>query len=299
MKAHSPTLSQISFKSAQWLIKSWNSSYGSDQTLVHNALALAGLCSLLDPSSSSEMEDFIRQLDKEANGFNFACNELVPSLVGASIALKFNALPVYEAAVDYFDVLGEIAPALSSGSNAILIRLALDGCSDSDTEEAPSSMDINLSLFSSNKIEHIKQVLEKVEIATQFGTKSCKVSSPSMQLLEGAAIHALQRYDLPLAMRCLRARGYMNKQASLGLRSGKSFIQLIQCSDGSFGDFESAIEKMKLEPERSNSAELHIKLPITFQALWTLAELESTDFRLFQEAFGQIGCSSLIQNSGK
>ena len=108
------------------------------------------------------------------------------------------------------------------------------------------------------------------------------VSEPFPQLLEGAALHALSRYDLPLGMRALRAAAYLGRISP----AGAEFIRRAERDDGSFGDLDAALKKIEASsaPEHTR---LRLLLPIAFQSLWTLAELDTAaPFGLVTVLFG-------------
>ena len=101
---------------------------------------------------------------------------------------------------------------------------------------------------------------------------------------------AFRAYDLPLAMRLLRARLYVQHSRSLGVATGLDFVRSSQCPDGSFGDFETALARMAARGDPDG--EFRLKLPITLQALWTMAEIEDPSFRLLRVVFAGVDAPS-------
>lgn len=285
--------SQASLKSAQWLSDSWNLSHNADPRLVHSALALAEMCSALNPDSAHCVAKAVGNILTETSSLNFTTPDMVTTLVSAAAVMKAGSSRHRTYALEYLHVLGEIIPSFPQNANGVIARMALEGIAEVNGGAISTLMKIDLSLLRTGQAEDTKRVLERVEAATQFGAKAMSVDAPLAALLEGAAIRALRQYDLPLGMRCLRARCYLDSVPSLGLKTGADFVRLSQCSDGSFGDYEAATLKTRRVLGESGM-ELNLKLPVTLQALWTLAELEDNSFGLLQRIFGPNGLKALI-----
>lgn len=279
--------SRASHKAAQWLSYSWGSSHNANPVLAHGALALAEICSALNSDSARLVETVISDILAE-DELDFAAADLVTALVSARAVIKVGTSPAQSSVHIYLELLGEIIPLSTVDANGVIVRMALEGVTLTEGDASAPLMEIDLSLLRSGRVEDTKRVIERVEVETRFGTRDVRVRAPSPELLEGAGIHALSRYDLPLGMRCLRACCYLDGESPLAI--GADFLRWCQCNDGSFGDFEAAIRKMSRK-YRQSEAELHIKLPVTLQSLWTLAELEDRSFRLFRYVFGTHGLS--------
>ena len=128
-----------------------------------------------------------------------------------------------------------------------------------------------------------RQFLAEVEAESAFGSRIIRAAPPLPALIEGAAIAALRAYGLPLGMRLLRARRYLCDRPSAGTLAGFDFLRLGQCDDGSFGEFDAALAQMAARGDCNGA--LRLKLPVTLQALWTMAELEDPDFLLVRSVF--------------
>jgi hypothetical protein len=281
--------SRASVGAAHWLSHSWNSSHNASPVLALGALALAEICSALNSGSACLVETVIREILAE-DKLNFAATDLVTALVSAAAIIKADTSPARSSLHTYLELLGEINSLSTQDANAVIVRMALKGVALTEDDACAPLLEIDLSLLRSGRVEDTKGVLERIEVETRFGTRAAHASAPLPELLEGAGIHALSMYDLPLGMRCLRARCYLDDESPLAIDAGVDFLRLSQCSDGSFGDFEAAIRKMSCK-YRESEAELHMKLPVTFQSLWTLAEMEDPSFRLFRYVFGAHGLS--------
>ncbi len=281
--------SRASIRAAQWLSYSWDSSHKDSPVLAHGALALAEICTALNSDSVQLVETVIKDILAE-DKLNFAAADLVTALVSAAAIIKADTSPALSLHV-YLDLLGEIIPLSAQDANGLIARMALEGVAPIEADASAPLIEIDLSLLRSGRVEDTKRVLDRIEVETRFGTRAVRVRTPLPELMEGAGIHALSMYDLPLGMRCLRARCYLDGESPLAIETGADFLRLSQCSDGSFGEFEAAIRKMNLK-YRQTEGGLHIKLPVTFQSLWTLAEIEDHSFRLFRYVFGTYGLRS-------
>jgi hypothetical protein len=282
--------SRASIRAAQWLSYSWDSSHKDSPVLAHGALALAEICTALNSDNVRLVETVIKDILAE-DRLNFAATDLVTALVSAAPIIKADTSPAQSSLHVYLDLLGEIIPLSAQDANGLIARMALEGVAPMEADASAPLMEIDLSLLRSGRVEDTKRVLDRIEVETRFGTRAVRVRTPLPELMEGAGIHALSMYDLPLGMRCLRARCYLDGESPLAIETGADFLRLSQCSDGSFGDFEAAIRKMNRK-YRQTEGELHIKLPVTFQSLWTLAEIEDHSFRLFRYVFGTHGLRS-------
>ena len=237
-------------------------------------VAAAHLCDLiLRPHSAPRTHHLLAQMGV----LDFSAGDLVSNIIARSAVLAAPSPDRHVAEARRYGALLHEMRAAARGSNATL----LDLCLSVEGDESGASECIAPVLLRSGQIEDIEMVLSGIEKTTRFGCRPVAGDLVMTALLDGAAIAALRRYELPLAFRCIRASHYYGCAGSLAARTGREFIRASQCEAGAFGDYESVLARYAEQPDLW----LRIKLPITFQALWTLAECEDSGFRLMQAAF--------------
>lgn len=286
-----PTTAAAATRAARWLARAWDDRSG-ERELAVSALVLARVCSLLEPVSASALDHMSAALVQRTPP-SWGAGDLLSGLIAAGAALG-RANPLAQSAATYVQLLADLEPE-ADGSNRTLLTLALHGADRvpaSDAASATAAVDIRL--LRSGRREDLERVLAAIETDTMFGLVKRSVAKPAATLLEGAAMASLRAYNLPLAMRLLRARLYVGPGNSLGLESGFEFLRLSQGEDGAFGDFDTALARMAARGDRNG--ELRIKLPVTLQALWTMAEIEDPSFRLLRVAFS--GADALLACGG-
>ncbi|HEX2078216.1 MAG TPA: hypothetical protein VHG08_10925 [Longimicrobium sp.] len=264
-------------RALDWLSGAWEAREDEDPRLAVEALALSALCRLLCGSAGGAADQVDRAIGRAIAEPAWAASSLPGSLVAAVGALR-QRNGFAASAGRYLEALGalsadELDGAGRSGeSNGVLLRLALYGVAPS-----PPRAPAGLHRLRGSAGE-VRRFASEVEACSAFGTAAV-ADEPAATLLEGAAIAAFRVYDLPLGMRLLRAAAY-----ACGRRraAGLEFVRRSQCDDGSFGDYDTALARLRARGDRN--APLRVKLPVTLQALWTLAELESPRFRLVRSA---------------
>lgn len=275
-----PITAAAAARAADWLMTAW-SRHADHAEFSIDALALAHLCSLLNPGSAQFLDDLTGTLT-DGSPLQWGAGNLLPSLLAASAALR-QANGSAQGAVEYLSLLDELLPE-AEGANGALLWLALRGAADiTPTATATLEQAAEPRMLRSGQRQDVGRLLSAIEAATMFGLVNCNFKPALAALLEGAAMAALRAYDLPLAMRLLRARVYVQPGRSLGLTTGIEFLWLSQCEDGGFGDFDTAVARLAMRGDQHG--ELRLKLPVTLQALWTMAEVEDPSFRLVRAAF--------------
>jgi hypothetical protein len=272
-----PITAEAASRAIEWLIEAWGARDDAAEFAI-DALALARVCGLLNPGSS-QTSDHVSLAIARGSAPAWGRASLLPSLIAAAAAVRANGLA--RDATEYLRLLGELQDE-ANGANAALLRLALHGMESiaSAPTETPA---LDVRLLRSGRRDDAARLLATIETATLFGAAQRPFAEPLAALLDGAAMAAFRAYDLPFAMRLLRARLYVQRGRSLGVATGFDFVLSSQCPDGSFGDFETALARMAARGEPSG--ELRLKLPITLQALWTMAEIEDPSFRLLYVIF--------------
>jgi len=248
---------------------------GDERTTLH-ALALARLCETVGGVAGCDAFD---QIADGAPEPNWLAGDLCTGLVAATGAVLHRSR-CSKAAMTYLGLLSDIGTAEASVSNQALLALATSRRKAADPLSAEVS-DVDLSQgFHAGALE---AALAEIEAVSRFGLVAIHSEPPLPQKLEGAALAAFRCYDLPLGMRCLRARRYIASGWSLGLQVGLDFVLSSQGSDGGFGDYDTAIAELIAKGELA--AEPMLRLPVTFQAVWTVADLIAPGFRFATALF--------------
>jgi hypothetical protein len=264
-------------RAAAWLVQAWNDRDADDPGLAVGVLALSHLCRLL--CGSAVPGDIDKAVAHAVPEPAWAASNMLTCLT-AAVGAVCEKSDLAASAERYLGMLGELESELDDSANATLVRLALHGSDRPVASRIAAPSDVLLLRGNPAKLQ---QFLSEIEMSSRFGTAPVVAEPPSCILLEGIAIAAFRAYDLPLAMRLMRARLYIGDCGSAGVRMGIHFLKHSQCDDGSFGDYDSALAHMAARGHRDGP--LQIKLPVTLQALWTLAELEDPNFRLVRSAF--------------
>lgn len=268
-------------RAASWLARAWADRDVDDSSLAVEALGLGYLCRLLCKSTSGIADELESDITRAIGAPTWAAANLFTSLLAAAGALR-HGNGVAASAEEYLRLLDELAAESLTGANGVLVCLALHGAESGVRVRARTGVAFDVHLLHGSA-DHVRRFLADIETSSAFGTTIIRVEPPVPILIEGAAIAALRAYDLPLAMRLLRARLYVCDRRSPGLSVGFDFLRSSQCDDGGFGDFDTALAQMAGRGDRNGP--LQLKLPVTLQALWTMAELEDPAFRLVRSAF--------------
>lgn len=257
--------------------------------LALDALALAGLCSRIDPPSAAAARERAAPL-LAGGGPNPAAGEVTTALLAIHAAVVLD-LPLPASFRTYLQVLAELVPRKPVTANDAAVRLALDGEAGLAKALTPPAS-ISPRALRRARGDELRTALGEIERDTGFGSSPPAADSAVTALLEGHAFQALRRYDLPLGLRCLRARLYVDGRPTHASRAAFDLLRLSQAEDGSFGDYDTPISR--LAGEAAPLAAWRIKLPVALQTLWTMAEIELGARRLLPRLFGPLGLTDLF-----
>lgn len=281
-------LRAVARKAAHYAARTFSNLRRRDSRAELQCLALAHLCCTVDDSRSTQeaYAEIARSIDAPV----WLAADLITGLAAAASAFSSGAA-FRSSAAEYICILTNLGRADGPMANAALIALALDGA---PTESTCQRLDreAGKALQSGLRSTALSEALAVIEAKSRYGSIPLESEPPLSTLLEGATLAAFRAYDLPLGMRLLRGRSYVSDSSGLGLSTGAEFIFQSQCRDGGFGDYDTAIAELVAKGDDDASA--HIRLPVSFQAIWTLAELEAPGF--LREVFGARGMSIFVRD---
>jgi hypothetical protein len=256
-----------------------------DKTAIE-CLALAHLCRILDPSPATL--DAWRAIAGGARAPNWLASDLLTGLIAAAGALA-DAPPLAPGAADYVRLLAELDATDSLPQNAALVQLALRG--DPGVASAQTdALALERAPQDACGLAVVAETASAIEVASRYGRVALACEPPLPILLEGASLAALRAYDLPLGMRVLRARRYLGAADTPGVAAAGEFLVSSQGCDGGFGDYESAVAAIAARGGGDGDAQL--RLPVTLQALWTLAEISGVG--PLRAVFGSSGLAGRV-----
>jgi hypothetical protein len=264
-------------RAAVWLGKAWESRASDDPSLAVDALALAHVCRLLCGGSSRIAEAAADAIACAVPAPGWSDTNPLTGLI-AAVGASREGGAIASSARQYLRLIAELGQDNLAGANGALVHFALHGVGSGAPVGALPDVQF---LYAGD--DRRRQFLAGVEAESAFGSRVILAEPPLPALMEGVAIAALRAYDLPLAMRLLRARRYLCDRPSAGTLAGFDFLRFGQCDDGSFGEFDAASAQMAARGDHDGA--LKLKLPVTLQALWTMAELEDPDFLLIRSVF--------------
>jgi len=264
----------------------WLAGVGADRCtedagVTVDALALSHVCRLLCRDVCDLADTFDASIARARPMPIWTASNLLTGLIAAAGAFGGETVTA-RSAKEYLLMLEELGPASLTGPNGVLVRMALYGEDRGIRVPVPIAMMPDATQLQGGP-DQVRKLLAAIELSSAFGMKTVSAEPPLPILIEGAALAALRAYDLPLGMRLLRAARYLCAEQSAGVSVGLEFLRFSQCDDGSIGDYDTALAQMAARSEPSGV--LHLKLPVTLQALWTMAELEDPAFRLVRSAF--------------
>lgn len=274
-----PVTMAAAARAAAWLGKAWTGRDTGDGRLLVEALALSHLCRLLCGNAPEILGE--ESLAGATNELAWTSANLLTSLI-AAVGVLEEGNELGASAKQYLLMLNEIGAEHLDCVNGVLVRLALHESDDRTCTGEPCCATLDPHALQESPSE-LRRTLADIEMSTAFGIAPIRAEPPVPILMEGAAIAAFRAYDLPLGMRLLRARQYVSDPYPIGTPVGFDFLRLTQRDDGSFGDYDTALAEMAVRGERNASLQIH--LPVTLQALWTMAELENPEFRLLRSVF--------------
>lgn len=256
-----------------------------DARTTLNALALAHLCRTIAPTPATLQA--WSKIASESPNPDWLASDLLTGLTAAAGMLETGDAR----AADYLRLLVDLRQTDGLFDDTALLEVALTGGPALGLPRRSDAAIID-GLLAGMETPDFAAVLTALEAASAFGQVPLSMVDPIPDLLEGAAAAALRAYDLPLGARLLRARRYASPRPGAGLETGLAFLLSSQAEDGGFGDYDTAIATLNVEGQAD--AEARIRLPVSFQALWTLAELEDPALRLARRVFGADGLAARI-----
>ena len=281
MNEQTDTVSEMAVGAARWVAGAVRPADPAHRGSLACALGLVELCRLVQPKSVSAVADLENEILERITVEDLIAADLLAALLAAAAIVRMEARSS-AGVFAYLRMLEDLVGAALDDTNSVLARMALrgDGAPRLDPAEPLTRGGRALLRLDGSECD---QVFEQIEVRSAYGTIDARGEALLTLMIEGTAMGAFRRYDLPRGMRALRARCYLDPSWSLGLESGCAFIRTSKCADGSFGDYDAATIALR---EAGRPAELiAFTLPVTFQALWTLAEAGDCSFRLAARAF--------------
>jgi prenyltransferase beta subunit len=272
------SLNKITKKLSSWII---NSSKIQQSNSLFKILALFKLINLVDKKLTVETLNFLHQFMDDNEQINYCSDSIFNSLLASSLILDIGSEKQIESAKEYLSILQEVKDSVENYSTNTTL---LDCAFNDDNNDNSYKIDIEIPMFDLDILKMIDAVINQIEIKSKFGKLEINYDFVFNSKIEGMTIHAIRSYDFELAMRCLRALKYLKVGESLAIKTGLDFIMNQQCTDGSFGDFETAFSEVNKEGMGENSL-LEIKLEIAIQVLWTVYELLSDKNNLMSQLF--------------
>lgn len=276
-----------------WLAEAAGAGRLDSDRLAIDGLAIARVCSLINDDLTDVAQALVPRILKGRTALNWAASDLFATLLALSGVIRGEDA-IGDDAANYLALLRDVN-AERQGRQDALLNQALDGTAGAFDSSQPVALEQALPLRF-DRLDALKGVLYLIEQGSAFGARAWPNDSLHFaRLLEGAAVATLRGYELPFGMRLLRAVRYLDKGHSAGLATGFEFLRLSQGEDGGFGDYDAVIARMAAQTP-SQDADLPLRLPVTLQALWTMAELERPAFHLLGRAFGSTG---LLREGGR
>lgn len=273
------SVKKITKKTYNW-IRSNNAIQESDNVI--KVLALFRLITIIDKNLDEEELKFIQNFIRNNNPIDYRSESLFNCILANSLVLDFGSIGQIESALEYSSILYEIKDSSPDSVNGVLLNSVFND-EDNDNNEI-SPLDIKVPMFDLDILKMIKNVLTQIEMKSKFGTHKVENDPVFNSKIEAMAIHGIRLYDFELGMRSLRALKYLNCKDSFAVETGLDFIMHQQCTDGSFGDFDTAFSEVKNEATGENTIH-QIKLETAIQVLWTLYELSSDKNNLISKVF--------------
>jgi len=274
----------LTYVAAEWETR------GAPAELAVDVLAIAGVSAILGDSPAAY--EFAEKVIAAIPTPRYIDAPLFAALAAAATALKVSDS---EYAAEYIGLLAEHADAGASDANTALLRLALHGAALRAYPRV--RLDLSPALLRNGRSEDLLSVVKTIEAASAYGTIPLAVPEPLCAIIQGAALSKFRAYDLSVGMRVARAARYLTDDSSAEILACNAFIRSSQERDGGFGDYHMAFQSLKRSGQ--GHAIWTIRSAITLDALWTIAELTSADFRMARALFGNFGLARRTETSGK
>lgn len=234
-----------------------------------HTLALIRVCQKNTGHWEPGLKEFAQTLIQTHPGINYAACDLTTALLACDLVMELGGSDQVQMTKAYLAILRELSAEETSTYNFHLLKAALHEV-DNKSEQVMETCFPN----DCHSIDNaIKQTLENIESSTLFGKRAFAAPEADIAELEGMSLYAQKKYDIPLAMRCLRCRNYLSKSDSLTLHTSLQFMIHQQAADGSFGDYGGIVQIIENEDERMR-VHTEIKTAVSLQIMWTLYEWE-------------------------
>lgn len=243
-------------------------------------LALVKICKLNKDFLQEEFNTLTTKFLKQVDVIDYVEQDIFHSLLAIDLVESSGNLSHKYNAVAYKSILKELwIEGLYANKINLLDSVFIHHEKTSDVLD----ISIQLDRYSANIDKKISKVMNLVEAQSNYGRRIIKTDKLSILLIEAMATRAQRANDITTAARCLRSRLYVSTHDSLLMKSGMKFLLSQQCFDGSFGDYDADLLKIKNEKHREKST-LKIKLIVAIQIVWTIMEYNGYNlFSSFQD----------------
>jgi hypothetical protein len=260
----------VAARVAEWLAQ-LDPECERDPYVTHTAVALAILCRRLGAAPSPAIA-----AATHADRLDFPACPLPIALVSCAALLDAGEGDARSRAVEYVQAL----ESCQDGAPAA-VQLALHG---PPAPGAVAGLDAAVcDLRRAGTPEGVDDILTEIEEATGHGLRECD-NTLLADLLEGVAMLAARRHDLPRAARALRCRLYAAPGPTWGAEAIASFLRSCQNPDGSFGAYDTSFARLARDGHAEQIA--RIRLRVAFDCTWALAEADGSGWRLLRAVFG-------------
>ncbi len=252
----------------QWL-SSQNQLFLQEQ--LADVLAVINLMQRIDYQTSREA--LAQQLLTRYSSVNYGQSDFVVALLASDYVGSCNNASHQAACDQYRQLLAEIINDAEPLNNHQM--QAFKAGIESDFRTSKAAHTVAASTPKQDISAFVDRTLQAVETASCFG-QSKPVDQPWLNSqCDAIMVWATRRYDLPLALRSLRAKQYLDQSATLAVKTTQEFIALQQCADGSFGDYASCLQALTQKHHAQQAQiEFNIKIKLAIQVLWTAYEVD-------------------------
>jgi len=284
-------------RAQRWLITRGADAVGHSDRAALELLLARWICRERnggDPSFRQYAQDVARRVEVEdtsdagRHGVGAASTTL--SLLSASILNGEDCLPeglehfVYRSA----EVLGRrsLSDARSdlafAEKRVIFSRHGLGEASlRLSRDELLAIADANSLRGSAESFEQLAVCVDSFSVCGTDASVSDVADAWLIEVLLGVGMHHLREYDFPRATRLLRAASYLETSERPLLSQSYDFLRLHQDTTGAFGFLGPAQDAMLRRSGPGFSIDIDVRLPVTLQSIWTLAERGGARWRLY------------------
>lgn len=262
------------YKVAAWLVAQ---APQIPQACLTDMLALTQLCRLLNGTLSPVLEEGIGRQLAQSMVVDYTSVSLFTALLAACAVSEYGTAGQVGVAKEYLSAIVLLDEVNFCSKNKAILSVL------QNRYNSPGSAEITtgLPLWNYDKQGPVNTLLDEIEIKSCFGCKPIIAAAAMESKLEGLTMSAFKSYDIPLALRCLRARNYVAEERSFAIQTALCFLQYQFDDNGNFGDFEPAFELID-QPHQSCMI-YNIKLTMAQQVIWTLYELEGKQNRVLND----------------